>query len=224
MAVINSETLHTASYLGESAPHNIINEEIIVQSGAGILKPGTVLGYVTKGALSVVTTARAGNTGNGSIGSPTADAGVAPGAYTVTIIEPAANAGTFVVERPDGTEEGTGTVGVAYNGAVNFTLADGATDFVAGDAFVIQVTAAAVNKYVLHDAALTNGAEAAAAILYNKVDATSADVKAVATVRGPATIFEPYLTFKAGISAANKAAALAALRAKGMAVIPQHAV
>lgn len=81
-------------------------------------------------------------------------------------------------------------------------------------------------KYTLHDNAATGataGAEVAAAILFHTVDATSADVKTVATVNGPATINGNDLTFKAGISAANRTAALNALRAKGMKVLPQHA-
>jgi hypothetical protein len=42
-------------------------------------------------------------------------------------------------------------------------------------------------------------------------------------VRGPATINEHCLTFKSGISAANKLAAINALRDRGMTVLPQHA-
>jgi hypothetical protein len=37
--------------------------------------------------------------------------------------------------------DGEGVVGTAYNGTVNFTIADGATDFVAGDAFTVHVAA-----------------------------------------------------------------------------------
>jgi hypothetical protein len=79
-------------------------------------------------------------TGNGSIGTPTVDAGAQPGNYRVVIIEPAANGGTFQVERPDGVIEGTGVIATPYNGSINFTLADGATDFVAGDYITVPVT------------------------------------------------------------------------------------
>ena len=128
MAAVEFETRRAGSYLGESAALNIINEEIIVASGAGVLKPGTVLGKIT-----------------------------------------------------------------------------------------------ASGKYVLHDVGLSNGAQTAAAILFDTIDATSADAKAVATVNGPATINGNGLTLKAGISDANKLAALNSLRAKGMKVLPQHA-
>lgn len=128
MAAVAWNPKRSGCYLGESAALNIINEEIILASGAGKLDAGTVLGKIT-----------------------------------------------------------------------------------------------ASGKYVLHDNALSNGAEVAAAILFHPTDATSADAKTVATVRGPTTVNGNMLTFKSGISAGNKTAALLALRAKGLAVLPQHA-
>ncbi|WP_348656638.1 head decoration protein [uncultured Sphingobium sp.] len=130
MAVLNYENRRDGCYLGESAALNIINEEIIVASGAGVLSPGTVLGKIT-----------------------------------------------------------------------------------------------ASSKYVVHDTALTNGAELPddVIILFNRVDATSADKKAVGTTNGPATINGNDLTFKAGMTDAAKKAAMGGLRKKGMKVLPQHA-
>lgn len=128
MPVLNYETRRAGCYLGEGDPLNIVNAEIIVASGAGVLYPGTVLGKIT-----------------------------------------------------------------------------------------------ASGKYVLHDAGLSNGAEVAAAILFDKVDATSADKKGVATVRGNRTINGNDLIFKSGISNSNQLAAKNALRAKGLSVLPQHA-
>lgn len=128
MPAVAFNTKRSGCYLGETAALNIVNEEIILASGAGVLDAGTVLGKIT-----------------------------------------------------------------------------------------------ASGKYVLHDNALSNGAEVAAAILFHTTDATAADAKTVATVNGPATINGNMLTLKAGISAGNRTAALNALRAKGMKVLPQHA-
>jgi len=125
----NFDFRRSGCYLGESAAPNIINEEIIVASGAGVVYPGTVLGKVT-----------------------------------------------------------------------------------------------ATGKYLPHDPAAGDGSQAAAAILFHKVDATSADATTVATVNGPATINGNDLIYKNGISAANQLAAANALRAKGMKVLPQHAL
>lgn len=130
MAVVTWSPKRDGWYLGESAAPNIINEEIIVASGAGKLDAGTVIAKIT-----------------------------------------------------------------------------------------------ASGKYVVHDTALSNGAQlpANAVILFNSVDATSADQKAVATVRGPATINGNNLTYKSGMTNNDKIAARNALRAKGLAILPQHA-
>lgn len=117
----------------------------------GFLKPGVPLALLTSklagliGGEALVGTAVAaaqvGNTGNGTMGAVTVSAGAKAGLYSLEIIEPAANAGTFIVLDPDGVEVGTGNVAAAFNaGGIAFTLADGATDFVAGDGFNITVT------------------------------------------------------------------------------------
>lgn len=131
MPTVTYNTKRSGCYLGESAALNIINEEIIIASGQGILDPGTVIAELT------------------------------------------ATPGTFVV----------------------------------------------------HDTSLSNGGQlpANAAILFHGVDATSAAVKTVATRRGPATINGNVLTYKAGMSGSAKIAVRNALRAKGLAVLPQHA-
>lgn len=52
-----------------------------------------------------------------------------------------ANGGAFQVTDPSGTVVGTATVGTAFTGTqVNFTIADGTTDFALGDTFAIVVT------------------------------------------------------------------------------------
>lgn len=80
------------------------------------------------------------NTGNGTMGTVTLSAGAKIGRYTVTVVEPGSNVGTFVVTDPDGSQIGDGVVASAFSaGGLAFTLADGATDFVAGDSFAITV-------------------------------------------------------------------------------------
>lgn len=117
----------------------------------GYLKPGVPVALSTANlgtrvgieavAGSAVSAAYSGNTGNGTMGTVTVSSGAKAGVYKLTIIEPASDAGTFEVEDPDGLVVGTGTVAVAFSaGGLAFTLADGATDFVAGDGFNITVT------------------------------------------------------------------------------------
>jgi hypothetical protein len=115
------------------------------------------------------------------MGAITLGAGALEGAYKLTIIEPASNAGNFVVEDPLGRIVGHGTVAVAFSGGgLSFTLAD-ATDFVAGDSFTITV--AAGTKYAKFDEDGTNGTEVAVAVLFDDVDASSADKPGVVHVR-----------------------------------------
>jgi hypothetical protein len=100
---------------------------------------GVVAGASQAG--SATATAFAGNAANtGTMGAVTVGAGAKEGRYTVTIIEPGTNAGKFSVEDPDGVQIGTGTVAVAFSaGGIGFTIADGATDFSAGEGFNVDV-------------------------------------------------------------------------------------
>lgn len=105
------------------------------------LAPGTPLAETVNGAATVTRVNVAG-AGKGVLtlaGTPS-DANAPEGVYSIVCIEPSANGGTFQVERPDGSLDGVATVGVPYDGSVNFTLADGATDFVAGDVATVTVS------------------------------------------------------------------------------------
>lgn len=115
-----------------------------VVSAVADLEPGTVLAEVANGAATVTVQQVAGaNKGVLTLAGTPSDANAPEGVYTVVCTEPAANGGTFEVERPDGTLDGIATVGVAYDGSVNFTLADGTSDFVAGDVARVTVSYAA---------------------------------------------------------------------------------
>ena len=170
-------------FLLSEAEGTLSREKITVISGAGVLKAGTVLGKQTAADTAATTAALPGNTGNGTMGTVTVTTALS-GVYKLIIIEPGTNVGTFVIEGPDGVTLSTkGVVASAYSAhGLAFTLADGSTDFAAGDGFTITV-AAGTGKYEGYDDALATGAEVAAAILATDVDASSADVDATAIVR-----------------------------------------
>jgi len=106
----------------------------------GTVDDGCVL--ATQETYEAASAAYAGNTGNGTMGTVTVSAGAKLGVYKLTITEPGSNIGAFEVEDPDGVLAGVGDVAAAFSaGGLAFTLADGATDFVAGDGFNITVTA-----------------------------------------------------------------------------------
>ncbi len=158
-------------FLLSEANHYRSRENIVIAASQTLLA-GAILGMISIGALSGVATAFAGNTGNGAMGAVTADVGAPTGTWRVVITEPGSNVGNFIVERPDGVIDGQGDVAAAYNGGINFTLADGATDFVAGDGFDIVVSDAAATgegQYVKHDPEGTDGRQNAAAILSDAV-------------------------------------------------------
>jgi hypothetical protein len=172
---IRREPFHTGEYLLEELPGTLSRETITLAQGAGVLYPGTVLGRV-RGA--VTSAPLAGNVGNGALGAVTAGAGAMEGVYRLTLIEPGTNAGVFVLEAPNGVTVGRGAVGAAFNaGGLAFTLADGTTDFVSGDTFLITV--APGTTYAMYGDDHTDGTEWAQGVLYEGRDATSAPKTAV---------------------------------------------
>jgi hypothetical protein len=133
-------------------------------------------------------------------------------------IEPAAGAGKFSVEDPSGVTIGVATVAVAFDGEIKFTIADGATDFVAGDSFSLPVAIAApTGDCVPWDPTGADGSEIVAGVLLFDIDATEATVDTVMVARG-AALSEAALLFDEAVTAAQKADAKAALGALGLPV------
>lgn len=192
LASVSSSTYTPDRLVAGELP--LLSKKVTLLSGENRAR-GAVLGRV---AGAVTTAAGAGNTGNGTFAAtPTVGAGVKEGVYRLTCIEPAANAGTFVLEDPDGIEVGRVTVAVAFAGQLAFTLNDGATDFVAGDFFTITV--ATGTKYKLAVAAATDGSHLARAILAEACDASAADTECMVYTRGDFN--EAALVFGAGHTA-----------------------
>lgn len=213
MRASSSSTTYSPDKLiaGEAQLHD---EKVTLLSGQNCLR-GTVVGKISLAAQAVASAAVAGNTGNGTIGSVTADADVAAGVYRISCIEPAADGGTFQVENPSGVVVGTAVVGVAFNGPVNFTIADGATDFAAGDAFTVTVSyAAGSGKYVKSLAAAVDGSQDPLAIVAEDCDASEADAQCLLYTTGDFN--EDELILGAGHTVDS---IRAALRARGIFLI-----
>lgn len=171
-------------------------------TGAAALIAGTVLGGILDDAVATVTpgtpvSGSGGTVGNGSIGTPTVDDGAMEGTWYVRITAEGSNVGNFIVERPDGTIDGVGTVAVAYNGQLNFTLADGANDWKEDDYIPIVVSYAS-KKYKKSVAAATDGSQVPDLVLLQDADASAADVEAIALETG--TVVATALTLGAGHS------------------------
>lgn len=92
------------------------------------------------------------NTGGAVLGEVTADAAtVQVGAYTIEITAEAPDAGTFSVTGPDAQLVANGTVGVAFNDEIAFTLADAAEDANLGDKWLVIVHAAEPAEFSVTD-------------------------------------------------------------------------
>lgn len=197
---ILTETPHAGEYILSEANGSLSREEVTVSGGAFVA--GTVLGKITVGAA---TAAAIVGTGNATISTIAVGAGAVPGVHTLRAI----SATKLWLLSPEGQYLGQATAGTEANiGGLTFTVTAGGTAMVAGDSFAITVAAGSGN-YTAHDPDATNGSQIAAAILYAGVDATTATTGGI-TARQTEVNAET-LTWAAGISADEKAAAIAAL-------------
>lgn len=212
------ETLHAAGFLISEAPGNRSRDNAVLASGeAAIRAAGTVLGKLTT-AGTITVAAAAGNTGNGTVTGLSVGGASRVGEYKLMCVEPGANVGTFELEDPDGVIIGRATVAVGFTGAINFTVNDGAADFIVGDFFVFTVTQL-TQKFKILAPAATDGTQVAAAILLAETDALAADAKC-AVVSRHAEVNGLELTYPAAITAAQKDLAIAQLAAAGIIVRP----
>lgn len=164
-----------------------------------------------------VTQAFAG-TGNGVMtpASPAVSSKVKDGTYKIIFTAAASDAGSFKVEDPTGKEIGIGSVGVAFNKEIKFTIADGATDFVVGDTFDFIVAADSPGDfvYVAYDPAGTDGSEVPVGYsIYGAVTGEEETTETAGLVR-ECELNGNCIAWPEGITAAQKADALQALEAR----------
>ncbi|WP_186224577.1 head decoration protein [Burkholderia gladioli] len=208
------ENRHAGGFLVSTARgHRSI--DMVTLGGAAIILAGQVLGFKPGGVVNAV--AADGNTGNGVL---TADAstpvltGAQLGVYKAVCTVAAANGGTFQVTDPAHNVLGNAVVGTAFATQIKFTIADGATDFVVGDEFDIEVQAIAGVYEPLNPAA-SDGTQTAAAISFNTVDATLSDKPGSVVIRD-AEVNGGELIWPPAATAAQIAAATTQLAALGV--------
>ena len=218
-----TENPHTGEFIVSEAPGCRSREQITLTGPtSGTVKAGTVLGAVETGVPTVTAgtpvSGTGGTVGNGTVGAFTADAGAMAGKWAIEMTTAGATA-KFKVIKPDGTIDGVGTVGSAYNGTINGTISDGSADFAAGDIIPVTVQyldGESVLKYETYDQDGTDGSQIAAGILYAAKDNPGATgIDAVAVVRD-AEVNGNLLTWPSDITADEKAAAITQLAALGI--------
>lgn len=217
-----TEGRHATEGLLSEADFAYSRETATIISGSGVILPGMVLGKVSggTGTVSVGAPSFAGS-GNGVLtkATPAYGAGVKAGTYKAICIEPATDAGTFAVEDPDGVVIGMATVGVAFDDVVKFTIADGSSNFAAGDTFSLVVTiadAATAGDFKPSPDTGSDGSEVACAIALYGCDATSQAVDIVVITRNAQWNVNT-LSYDASVDSDNKKAAkIAQLKAAGI--------
>ena len=174
MATITEKTRNVEGLI-DSANGDRSFEVVEVDASGGALDAGSVLGKIT--TAGAVAAADAGNTGDGilTLNATPVLAGAVSGVYVITITTAAANGGQYQVEDPDGTVIGIANVGASFADQIQFTLADGAADFVVDDSFTVTV-AVGSGKYVKYDASADDGSDVVDGILLYSVEAVSGDV------------------------------------------------
>lgn len=215
-----TETLHAGGFIVQELPGFMSRDQVTIALSQ-TLKTGHVLGStaVVAGVTSSASADASNTSGSGAITLDVTDpvaAGAKNGTYRAVCIEPASNGGTFAVFDPDGVEIGKVAVGATFNNQIKFVIAD-ATDFVAGDAFSIVV---GVEKGDLNfkefDPAATDGAQRPAAILFEAITTDGSTKKQAVVLRRGCEVRSADLTWKSGISAADKATAIVALEKLGI--------
>ena len=201
----------TAEFLLHEANGYISREQIFLLPGA-VLSASTVLSCVFAG--SATATAAGGNTGNGAFGAITVAGDADEGEYTVMVTRAAANGGDLELIDPEGDLVGVGSVGAFFaGGGLSFTLADGSTDFVAGDSFRVAVAESGRKWKQLDLAAADRASRTAAGVLYAAAGSLTAEARAVGIVRH-AEVNAHMLLWPDGITAAQQAVACQELEAR----------
>jgi len=178
-----TEQYHDAAFILWEEDFHYSRDNIVIKSGAGILKPGTVLAQITQTDTAGSVTAKAGMTGNGTCvkdATTPIQTGSQPGTYKIIMTD----ATHFTVTNPGGETVGTGVAGTAFSDEIKFMLTAGSTPFVAGDEFDFPVVGVAgAGKYVPAVLSAMDGSQIGVAVLIHGVDATSVDVPTAALVR-----------------------------------------
>lgn len=187
-------------------------EHIWLAATTVLIPPGTILGKIEEGNVSVVGANVAGMVGNSVFAAaPTADPDAAAGVYRATFLD----ADTFEINGPAASNyHFVGQLGAAVNGPVNFTRNAGATPAAAGDEFTITVSyAAGSGLFVPLDPTAQNGAQDFAGILFHRGVISDATQRRVGHVRD-CEVNEKKITLLNALSGPQ----LAAMKAQAAAV------
>ncbi len=163
-----------------------------------------------------------GGTGTNTISALSLGPDAKTGRYQVICVEAITNGGRWQVFSPDGDSighylqtAGSTTATAFTNRQINFTITD-ATDVIVGNSFEVCVfNQLAGGKVVEWDPTTFDGRHQASGVLFDNIDATSADTTGVIVARD-ATVMKGALKWASAITAAQKESAYRDLAARGV--------
>lgn len=217
-----TESLHPGTFIVSESEGPYHTREAVKIPQSQTIVPGTVLARnaAVANATSSAAADAANTAGSGAItldGTTPVLEGAKDGRYRAVCIEPAANGGMFEVFDPKGVSIGKVAVGATFATEIKFVIAD-ATDFIAGDAFNIDV-GIEQGDYQYSALDLTKAGDfavAAGIAVYGATTGAGETATIAAIVRGPCEVRAADLTWPAGITAPQQAAAIRQLEARGI--------
>lgn len=158
-------------FAGDNPP--VATRDLLIPSSLSAIPQYTPLSFVdgaykpwARTGFSVLTKQYAG-VGNGAMSGLAVGANPVTETITVALKTAASNGGTFSVTGSRSGALADATVGVAYTSdAVNFTIADGGTDFAVGDFFDLEVVESNEQIVALTAYAIPNSASDQRAACY----------------------------------------------------------
>lgn len=218
-----TEGMHEGEFIGELAMGIGYHVDAVTVITGQNLVAGAVVGSIPSGTSASAAKA-GGNTGNGTFVLD-ATAPIQPraieGVYSLRCITAVTNGGVFRLESPNGVVLGDFTITPGAGGTVTVSehikgvLTDAATDFIVGDGFDVTISALTY-KHAEYNPAGTNGSQVIDGILMKAANATAADVVSTVLRRGPAVVNVNDLTWKSGMTTAQKTTAKVELQKLGI--------
>lgn len=189
-----------------------------ITDGSTDFAAGDVFTFVVSTTVPTVI----GGTGTGVLSALSLGPDAKPGNYKINNDVVVANGGDMTVIGPDGTNVGgrfiwsaSGSTASFTSRQINFTISD-ATDYIANNHFNVAVfNQLNGGKVVAWDPTTFDGRHQVAGILYDDVDASSAD-KAGVLVDGYAVILKSALTWGGSITSSQKESAYLDMLKLGM--------
>jgi hypothetical protein len=214
-----TETARPGEAIMSEGMRSISRENLTIAASQTILANALL---AKLGVASGVTVAQSfAGIGNGvlTMANPNSNTRIKDGNYTVVFIEPTTNLGTFEVVDPNGDLVGTGVVGTAFNKEIKFTIADGSTDFVAGDTFTLAVTTEDVDfQWVNFDPTATDGSEVPAAYSIYACTTGAGETKKTAGLVRMCELNGNCIAWPSGITDAQRVDAIQALASNNIIV------